>query len=308
MKKLSLFTFFLLLPFYFFAESLFSFSLSTSIGLEPSLSKEQVYQNDSLLSELEWDTFNSSTPIYYADLNFFIWNFYLSTILSSSIPTKSGQMTDLDYLTSNKSISLFSQHDIYIDKNYSIKEVFGYNFPVIDCITISPYISFEYRNKKLSAKDGFLQYPNDGSDWTGTEEKTLMTGNIISYEVAMLLPGVGLNCDYTFLDKNTLSFSAEYIPFLQIHSIDSHYLRKLQFYDLMKNGYGFSSKIDYYRNFLNENTFLKIGLYYQYLFSRGDSLINNIGVKDNKYTLEENITAQFHSHSLGITAGLYILF
>ena len=285
-RKNSLIFFFLLMKgIFLFAdeESILDYSIITFFGIKNGSVNELVYENENQISKLVWD--QSMSPQFGIDINFKIWRFFIKTQQINSIPIKSGYLEDFDYLTSNANeISHYSKHDSYLDKDFSAN----------------------YQNRKWSAQDGFLQYPLiEGNPWTGNEPKQSLTGTVISYEQSLWYPYFGLENIVHINSSLFLGILAFYYPYVSIDSLDSHFLRSKQFYDIMRDGSGV--KIEGWLVIMpfktQKSVGIKIAANYENFSSYGNSSTNNIGINNNKFIQSDIVSSgtksTLFSYSLG---------
>ena len=177
MKKLLLSLALAFFSFPIFSVSLKDFSLSVEplFGMkwgqidEYVLAKESNFSDDKL-SELNWEI----KPELYVGLKIMGgWKgFFQESYFSAGIPMKSGQMFDSDWLNampyslspsdgvtyanavSHDYKTCYSEHDNYLEYDFSFGFKGGYEFKIFDIFKIKPSIAFEYQNIRFSGKDG----------------------------------------------------------------------------------------------------------------------------------------------------------
>ncbi|HTO16465.1 MAG TPA: omptin family outer membrane protease [Edaphocola sp.] len=308
-RKNSLIFFFLLMKgIFLFAdeESILDYSIITFFGIKNGSVNELVYENENQISKLVWD--QSMSPQFGIDINFKIWRFFIKTQQINSIPIKSGYLEDFDYLTSNANeISHYSKHDSYLDKDFSANAQISFKIKVNKkYYDIYPLIGVTYQNRKWSAQDGFLQYPLiEGNPWTGNEPKQSLTGTVISYEQSLWYPYFGLENIVHINSSLFLGILAFYYPYVSIDSLDSHFLRSKQFYDIMRDGSGV--KIEGWLVIMpfktQKSVGIKIAANYENFSSYGNSSTNNIGINNNKFIQSDIVSSgtksTLFSYSLG---------
>jgi outer membrane protease len=188
------------------------------------------------LSRLEWE--ENFVPYIEAIGEVTFKNFFFDLSVLSAIPAKSGAMRDSDYmLAGSDEQSHFSKHDAWFDKHLEAFFSIGYAFHVGNW-TLSPAAGFMYRVRKWTAEDGYVQYPTPGRPWSEQTPKENTRGVIISYEEEMWFPIVSLGAAYQINKNWGSALCASWYPYLNVETIDSHFLRKTVFYDSMKGGNG----------------------------------------------------------------------
>jgi outer membrane protease len=118
--------------------------------------------------------------------------------LLSAIPPQSpaGKMQDYDFLLADASkASHYSSHDAYLDKHFQLSAALGYVFSPRN-FEITPAIGYLFINRKWSAVDGFLQYPEAGAEWTGSEAEETVAGTVVTYEQVMHIPFLSAGIAY----------------------------------------------------------------------------------------------------------------
>lgn len=276
-KKLLAF-FFLLLP---FASSVnaeeeerdFKRELCASIGAKAEKMTEKVYSNGNMASELVWaDTVDAVFDVSL-DLNF--CGAFADLGFSAGVPLKSGTLEDSDF--SGESRTHFSEHSIVIDRNFAVSARCGYEFQFWK-VSLAPFIGFEYRTTKFSARDGQFEYPDESGD---------LCGIILDYEQEFFVPQLGVKFSLT---QNDWRFLVDFAfhPFIRINTTDSHFLRSVQFYDTFKNCLGYSFDLGVRRG----NFFAKSGI--RMIFEKeGETSSCNIGKSDNSFIESKDISSGF---------------
>ena len=213
------------------------YSIQTTIGIMSREVHEYAYQGDSVISRLDWN--ETTTPFFGINGSVLVNSFLLSINLESAVALKSGSLQDFDFSTSYGGvISQYSQHELYLDKDFSIAGNIKY---VVNLASFSllPKVGYAYRNVKLSAQDGYLQYPESGV-WDPDAEKTYVQGTLISYEQVIYYPYLGLDINWILSCRFALTFITSYGFNVCIDSVDSHYSRALRFCDSMRGGHRFT--------------------------------------------------------------------
>lgn len=224
--------------------SIFGFSYETGVGLKTGSVEELVFEDEIQISKLLWK--QQCVPQFNIECNIKFYSIFIRAKYSTVIPIKSGFLEDFDYLTQTENvISHYSMHDLYTDKDYSFSGQIGYNINIVrKKYQLLPFIGITYQNRKFTAQDGYLQYPViSGSNWTGDEVKTFLTGTVITYEQSIWYPYFGIENKISF-GNCSVGLSISYYPYISVDSLDSHILRLAQFYDSMKGSWG--GKVDCY--------------------------------------------------------------
>lgn len=267
------------------------FTLTTAAGINTFSQKEYVFQNDSKVSELTWDC-----PIIpYIELGVLsrLHNFEFNLSYATVIPIKSGTLKDLDFNSTD--ISQYSSHNLYVDKKYAFTFQAGYNFSSKN-LFFFPFATFCYKNQKFSGRDGYYQYPETGI-WTGNETKTNLKGNVISYESEFFIFGIGLSTAVT--SKNfTVKLIGVLNPYIKGNAIDSHYMRKKQFYDSFDGKFGFSLSSEFYY----KKIFLRLS-YNHIPLLKGSTADNVIGVSNSDFLEQKNFQGGTCLDSFSLSLG-----
>lgn len=286
-------------------KTVFDFNVETSAGVKSGKIEELVFENSKQISKLVWK--QSLIPVVGIDLSFEFFSLKLRNSLITAIPVKTGFLEDFDYLSETDDvISYYSKHDNYLDKDFTISSTLIYSIQVVNNkYTLNPFLGVSYQNRKNTAQDGFLQYPDTGIlEWTGNEEKKEVAGPVISYEQSIFYPYLGL--ENTLLFSNLISvLSISYYPYMNINSRDSHVLRLVQFYDSMQGGYGYRIGFSFFSNLLRNNYFdIKMEAFYHYFCCYGSTASNGIGLYDREFILTENAGSGTTSSFFVITLGI----
>jgi outer membrane protease len=170
-------------------------------------------------------------------------NFFIDLSVLTAISIKSGMMRDYDYMLSNSDAqSHYSEHDAWFDKHLEIHPEIGYTFNFGNW-SLYPSAGFLLRHRKWSAEDGYVQYPSPGQPWSSSDATQKTNGVVISYVEAIWFPTVSLGVSYRINGRFEAALSGSWYPYLNIETIDSHYIRRTVFYDTMRGGMGFLSEL-----------------------------------------------------------------
>ena len=288
----------------------FNLSLTSSAGFKSTITNEYVYENDNNISLLKWELPAIPLVSILAEIEFN--NFFITTEYESAIPIKLGKMKDFDYLTVIPNVvSHYSEHDIYLDKDFSLNEIFGYKIRIKKRFQMIPFVGFSYQNKKYTAQNGYLQYPLiSGEPWSGEEKKTVLSGIVISYEQAILFPFSGIKLLITLNEFIEIGINGVYYPYINICSIDSHFLRMIQFYDKMNSSNGgrleIISMIYPFKKHKNMRIMNRIS--YEYLNCYGKTSSSKIGLDSVGFVDSYNASAKIQSQNILISIGLSFIY
>lgn len=204
---------------------------------------------DNRISELVWSNYASPLVSVRAELT---WkNLFSFAEFKTAVPMLCGRTEDFDFMTdSSGDISQYSQHENYLDKNFSFHGGIFYIIPS-RVFPLQIGLGFLYQNRKWSAFNGYTQYPPSGQAWTGREVKQNVQGNIISYEQSILAGSLEFRIPILRESEGGVMLELSFCPALGfIETLDSHYLRNKQFADKIHDRFSFSfSSIGWYKNF-----------------------------------------------------------
>jgi outer membrane protease len=173
---------------------------------------------------------------------------------------------------------------------------------------LTPSVGFAYRNRKWTAADGFLQYPASGL-WTGDEPKQDLYGPVISYEQAVWFPVVTLKAGYVLKERFLFSASGSLYPVMGGDTIDNHLLRSEQFYDAMREGFGWGVKIDVQYNVdSGKRIALKAAGGYEEVALKGNTAMRETGIADDKLIVTEGYGSRMESGQWTFTVGFVFRF
>jgi outer membrane protease len=274
------FAFFMLLSSCFLcAQENLSLSVETGGGILFGETHEYVIsESGKVLSRLDWQENWIPSIAIIPRFNFF--NFFIAAKFLCAMPLDSAgnAIEDYDFLIEGSdAASLYSRHDAYLDKQYDISGQLGYVVKLRQW-EAALGAGFQYRTRKWSAVDGYLQYPEDDRPWTGDEPQKTVAGTSITYEQIIWMPLLSAEFKYHLKDW-TFGASGAFFPYVRADSLDTHFLRQVQFYDKMSGGiggactvfvtytnaklnylsFGLSGGIDLIRNTTGETSAGKIG-------------------------------------------------
>jgi len=295
------------------AEGTFDVNTVLTTGVFYGGMNEYVFEKgkDHELSRLEWE----EHFVPYIDLRteFEFWNFFTCVSLLTSIPVKSGVMRDYDYmLKDSDALSNFSQHDALFDKHLEIYPEIGWGFD-IGILYLGASVGFLYRDRKWTAADGYAQYPPRGEPWVVTVPKEQLTGAVITYEEILQAPVLALYADISLNKQFKLGFVGNWYPYLDISTTDTHILRKTQFIDKMKGGWGtlLEFSVSYFPK-TSDIIGFQFGIGYEGIFpEKGTSKSSNLGLNSwlgEDYEIESQIRSNLFWADIGFIVYPFKLF
>ena len=221
-----------------------SYGFELSTGFESAFTSEYVYYKESgdVMSRLDWNAPFSPKIALGGNLN--VFHAVLGADFEITVPIRCGSMEDWDYLKDDHSRATnYSTSDLIVNKNYEFEIKGGYEF-LISNFRILPEAGFKYKNQKMEASGGYLQYgsldSSEGGYWSSNLKKYDLTGTVITYEQQFFMPFVLLNLEYKFLNDWTGKIFFRYYPSIRCDAIDMHNERMTQFNDFMTGGKGFA--------------------------------------------------------------------
>jgi outer membrane protease len=283
-----------------------SFSFTSEAGVFGGATREYVYEGDMCVSRLDWQ--DNAVPAVSFSGQASLRGAFLRLKILSAIPLQNGTMEDFDFLVAGSDEpSLYSKHDAYTDKYFDSSVTLGYNLYISNW-RITPSCGFAYRNRKWAAANGFLQYPASGL-WTGDEPKQKLYGPVISYEQAVWFPIITLQADYVLKERLSFSASGSLYPVMGGDTIDNHLLRSQQFYDVLREGFGWGVKIDIQYNLdSGKRIALKATGGYERIALKGKTAMRGTGISDDKLIITEGYASHMESRQWTVTMGLVYRF
>lgn len=206
-------------------------------------------------------------------------NFVCNADVNFSIPNEWGTMLDFDYYLS-EAVCQYSKHQNHLENNCDFSADFGYEFN-IRRFSIFPFLGVQFENRKFSAWNGYLQIPETGQIWNGSEEKKNISGCGISYEQKIFLPFIKIQVVYDFLNDFALSVNVKFSPYFYADCTDTHYFRNKEFSDNINGGICIGGEIQLkYKRF-------SLIFAYEFLksFSNVQTYARSTGVTDSQKTL-----------------------
>jgi outer membrane protease len=257
------------------------------------------------ISRLEWE--EHFVPYIEAAGEITFRNFFFDISILNAIPVKSGAIRDYDYvLPSSEQLSHFSEHEAWLDKHLELFAGIGYNFH-FGKWSLSPSAGFMFRVRKWTAKNGYTQYPPTGQPWSEQVPKVANRGACISYEEEIWFPVVSLGADYRINKNWGTAISASWYPYLDVQTIDTHFLTKTVYYDIMKGGNGVHSELAllYYPRATDAMSF-KFAFGFEGIYpQRGTTLSGKIG-DDTRLSVSTGIQPNMVSNLFWFSIGVAI--
>jgi outer membrane protease len=281
-------------------------SFAFDSGLLTGTASEYAYEGDKCISRLDWQ--DRAVPVLSFSGRAVLFGAFIQLGMSTAVPAQSGIMEDYDFLVADSDEpSLYSKHSAYLDKYFDSSVTLGYDLR-ISVWRFTPSAGFAYRNRKWTAQDGFLQYPESGL-WTGEEPKLEVYGPVISYEQAVWFPFITLEAGYVLKERFLFSAGCSLYPAMRGDTIDNHLLRNVQFYDTMREGFGYSINIGFQYNFGGkERIALKVRAGYEKMDLKGNTAMRETGVSDGKLAVTEGYGSRMENGQWTVALGFVCRF
>lgn len=241
---------------------------STRIGVLYGDARELVYGAGIKISDLDW----TLKPLTYWGAMIRLETtsgYYCSASLKAGLSGFSGTMTDSDYLNLDGVRTHLSAHDCYTEDAFLFDAAVGYENRVSPSFSMGWALIFASMHFKWTARDGYLQYPSETSSpytpWDASMAKTYVYGTGMAYEQNFLIPGVGFSVKYMPTPPLSIRLALDYSPLAACNDLDNHFLRALDFIEIMRNGSYFkpSLRAEYSKNgatsFWLEGSFTLVG-------------------------------------------------
>lgn len=212
---------------------LYSLSINSEafVGIENGNVSEKLSNTDGLISKLDWGKpFVVKAGITLGvDIGSVIFNI----IAKASIPNGIGVIKDCDY--DNLKLIQYSQHENHIDKDFVFLSNIGYSH-CFGKFRFTSSIGVYYQNAKFSAWSGYLQERESETSSVSDGRKRQITGNGMSYEQQITIPFIKICLGYRLKKDIQVYACTGYSSCIYADCIDSHYIRKKQFYDMVRGG------------------------------------------------------------------------
>jgi outer membrane protease len=217
-----------------------SLETTTSAGVLVGTSREIVLSGSYIVSQLDWamrplvftgSGLRASTPE----------GLRASLEVLAGVPGKTGRITDKDYLNRDAEVTHFSAHDSFTEGALLLDARIGWQFALGERFTIEPFAGFSLMRFKWTARDGYLQYPPEGSPpytpWNPqTTTKVDVFGTGIVYQQTWYIPAVGVRAALRFGDSMEAALALGFSPYLWMNDLDNHELRLVDFVGTLTGG------------------------------------------------------------------------
>jgi outer membrane protease len=267
----------------------------TGAGLSQGTIGEYVYYNNQTLSRLNWNINN----LWYYHYSIILQYEYLFAGIQvhGGINDIIGTIDDSDWDQNNPTIKThYSKHDNYLEKYAVYNGTIGFESGINDIIILKPFIGFLYKSIKMSARDGYLEYP-PGSP------KVPVYGVGIIYEQRYYIPYVACECKFNIHDNWAITAGVALSLFAQASDIDNHVKRDLDFYDDFGGLLYLKSDIGIQYSF-HENINLGVRCIYEYVpEQKGDMyyIDTSTGIKSSTFSDAAGISMSLFSFECLIT-------
>ena len=243
-------------------ENNFKTTVAIQSGVLNAISKEYVFSNGYKISELDWEI----QPMYFLGFSFnmqFFKKFFLNAGTWRGLNQDIGYMQDYDYDNTGK-LTNYSKHDCVLQKSVNYDLNMGYNYKIFKDFSIAGLLGFNYKNFKMSAKNGYYQYP-PGS------VKKLFFGTGVSNEQTFNIPYLGVGSTGLLYDLIIVQLFAMYSKLVYVDEIDYHYRRQIDIYTSMKYGQYIAGIFSLGWK-ISKNTSIVVMLNYtKFIMQKGDS-------------------------------------
>jgi outer membrane protease len=210
-------------------------------GLFHGTVNEFLFSEGRAVSRLDWE--QKFAPFVYGKAQASLFHVFLEVGGFTSIDQNTGLVHDYDFENpKTNAVTRYSQHKSWLDRHQSLNVSLGYNLSLGRWL-LAPRVGYTVFSRCFTGVDGYSQADDIDSynyPWTPDMPKTKYLGNVLSYEQWAWHLSLGAQVRYQANAWLGLSLDGAYIPYLKLNSEDSHYMRNLRFYDIMKGGQGFS--------------------------------------------------------------------
>ena len=240
---------FALFPALAFASGTGGVDLSVSTSLLSGSTRELVYADDEVLSELVWPVEGIASLALGAGVSLG-GGFRLSASLDAAIPGKSGSMEDSDFMNIPASDikTHYSRHDTRLDYLVDVSLALSREFDTglkglgsPYSLTLIPGIGIRYRACSWSGSDGYTQYSFvDGTGayegWSESLPKDYLSGKVIDYSQRYILAFASLAANLPIGSAWSLTAAVSASPFISCVGEDRHFLTFTNYEDRMRGG------------------------------------------------------------------------
>ncbi len=202
-------------------------SIAVQVGVFNGLTQEFVYNYGNKASELDWEL----SPLYYAGFTFNNQFFKVINVnfgYWSGINKDLGFIRDYDYNEYGETTN-YSKHDCVLE-NFNILDFnLGYNYEIFKPISITGMLGYNYMNLKLSARDGFYEYPPGSA-------RIPFYGTGITLKQSFYIPYIGLGATLRYKTMFYMQVFGLYSTLVYCEQEDYHFRRQIEFYASAKYG------------------------------------------------------------------------
>jgi outer membrane protease len=221
----------------------FSLEVQSRVGLLYGLTKELVFWGSHIISELDW----RFQPVLYTGAALSVqtrWGFSAGIDVRSAFPWRSGYIGDsdcLNYREGDFRQTHYSQHDCYTERAVILDARLGWVFRLGSAFSLEPFGAFGLMQFKWTARDGYLQYPEQSDPpydpWSPSLVKRPVSGTGIVYEQTYLIPAAGLSARAAFAGRFDAELRFVFSPYLFCSDLDNH---------VQRAGFGSATDTDYH--------------------------------------------------------------
>jgi len=260
-----------------------SLETTTSAGVLLGTSRELVLSGSYIVSQLDWamrplvftgSGLRASTPE----------GLRASLEVLAGVPGKTGRITDKDFLNGDGEVTHFSEHDSFTEGALLLDARIGRQFALGERFTIEPFAGFSLMRFKWTARDGYLQYPPEGSapftPWDPQATPMVFVfGTGIVYQQTWYIPAVGARATLRFGDNMEAALALGFSPYLWMNDLDNHEMRSLDFAGTLSGGLMLDPTLGVTWR-LSPRSRLSLDLGYRVIWGlTGDTLMTGTGVE-----------------------------
>ncbi|MGQ9842804.1 MAG: omptin family outer membrane protease [Spirochaetota bacterium] len=240
---------------------------------------EYVYENNRTLSRLNWNI--SNLLYYHYSLRLQYEYLFAGIQVQGGINDTIGTIDDSDWVDENNPTvkTHYSKHDNYLEKYTTCNCDIGFESRINDTISLKPCIGFLYKSIKMSARDGYVEYP-PGSP------KVPVYGIGIIYEQRYYIPYIAFEGKLNLHDWWAITAGVAISLCAQASDIDNHVKRDLDFYDDFNGVLYLKSDIGIQYSF-HQNIKISVRGIYEYVpEQKGDMyyIDTSTGAKSNTFS------------------------
>ncbi len=276
------------------------------IGVLQGTVGEYVYSNNRKLSQLNWNI----NSLWYTNVLLALQyqQFYAGVQVQNGFTARVGTIDDSDWADQNNPgvKTHYSEHDNYLERYCSYNANIGFESAITDNTYLKPHIGLLYRSIKMSARDGYLEYP-PGSP------KVPVYGVGIIYEQLYYIPYVALSSEINITEKLGIIAGLSFSLFAYAQDIDNHVKRNpgddIDFYGEY-DGIVYLSVYTGCQYFLNDDIAVSLNLLYEYVpEQKGDTYYINTttGIKSSTFHNAAGLKYEIYSAKLSFLYNVKLL-